>query len=489
MTFKFKLLTATICSGLMLAGATAPGFAQSNQSVQRELANAQQRIRDLENQLNSSADYPPALTDGQCFARVLVPIATNPVTESILVQAETTETVIIPASYETVTESVLLEAERIELRVIPATFRTVYDTVIVEPERVERRIIPATYRTVTETVVIEPARTERRVTESGRRTVTETVILQAERVEQIVIPAVYESYTEQVLVRDAYTTWQPSAPLYQRARSSGAAGGATTAEEFARRNFSRSELRELPTGEILCRVEVPAQYEAVTRRRLVQAERVEQRIIPAVTELVERSVLDTSYSTTGTGVGGTRDDAYSRVVEQNIPAVTQTVTRQVVDTPEQVIEDVIPAVTRQVARQIVDVPEQVIEDVIPARYESVRVQQVAVPGRTETRVVPAVYETRTRQVVSGGGNLDWREVLCEINATPEAIRQIQRALRDRGYDPGPIDGIINERTFSALEDYQRANNLIVGQITRESVEHLGVPYAPLTVNFYSPGVE
>lgn len=483
MTLKYKLLAATICSGLMLTVASAPVFAQSNSTAQRDLIAAQQRIRELENQLSTSADYPPAQADGQCFARVLVPISTEPVTESILVQAESTQTVIIPPTYETVTENVLLEAERVELRVIPATYRTVYDTVVMEPERVERRIIPATYRTVTETVVLEPARVERQVRPAGRRTVTETVVLQAERIEQVVVPAVYETYTEQVLVRDAYTTWQPSAPLYQRARSTGAAGGASNPEEFARLNYSRSQLRELPTGEILCRVEVPAEYETVTRSRLVQAERVEQRVIPAVTELVERSVLET---TTGSG---TRDDAYSRVVEQTIPAVTETVTRQVIDVPEQVVEEVIPAVTRQVARQVIDEPEQVVENVIPARYESVRVQQVTVPGRTETRVIPAVYETQVRQHVTGGGNLDWREVLCEINATPEAIRQIQRALRDAGFNPGPIDGVINERTFSALEDYQRANNLIVGQITRESVEHLGVPYAPLTVNLYSPGVE
>ncbi|WP_417482111.1 peptidoglycan-binding protein [Maricaulis sp.] len=489
MSYRFKLLAATIVSGTLLAGAAAPAFAQSSADMARELANANARIRDLENQINSSADYPPALADGQCFARVLVPVSTQPVTEQVLIQAEATQTVVIPATYETVTDTVLLEPERVELRIIPATYTTVYDTVVVEPERVTRRIIPATYRTVTETVVLEPERVERQVMPVGRQTVTETVVLQAERIEQVVIPAVYESYTEQVLVRDAYTTWHPSAPLYARARDAGAARADETPEEYARRNFSRSELRELPTGEILCRVEIPAEYETITRQRLVQAERVEQRVIPAVTELVEKSVYESTIpGAPGTGTG-TREDAYSRVVERVIPAVTETVTRQVIDTPEQVVEDVIPAVTRQVARQVVDTPEQVVEDVIPARYESVRVQRVAVPGRTETRTVPAVYETRTRQVVVGGGNLDWREVLCEINATPEAIRQIQIALRDRGYNPGPIDGVINERTFSALERYQTDNNLIVGQITRESVEHLGVPYAPLTVNLYSPGVE
>lgn len=40
--------------------------------------------------------------------------------------------------------------------------------------------------------------------------------------------------------------------------------------------------------------------------------------------------------------------------------------------------------------------------------------------------------------------------------TPE---NIQMALRNAGYDPGPIDGKIGSKTKAAIIDFQKANNL------------------------------
>ncbi len=49
------------------------------------------------------------------------------------------------------------------------------------------------------------------------------------------------------------------------------------------------------------------------------------------------------------------------------------------------------------------------------------------------------------------------------------VRDIQRALKNAGYDPGPIDGIIGRRTKRAIIDFQKANRLspdgIVGRKT------------------------
>jgi hypothetical protein len=37
--------------------------------------------------------------------------------------------------------------------------------------------------------------------------------------------------------------------------------------------------------------------------------------------------------------------------------------------------------------------------------------------------------------------------------TPEHVRDVQQALANAGYDPGPIDGIFGPRTKSALRKY------------------------------------
>ena len=41
----------------------------------------------------------------------------------------------------------------------------------------------------------------------------------------------------------------------------------------------------------------------------------------------------------------------------------------------------------------------------------------------------------------------------ERSPTPEHVREVQQALANAGYDPGPIDGIFGPRTKSALRKY------------------------------------
>jgi hypothetical protein len=41
------------------------------------------------------------------------------------------------------------------------------------------------------------------------------------------------------------------------------------------------------------------------------------------------------------------------------------------------------------------------------------------------------------------------------------VRSAQQALRDRGFDPGPIDGVMGPRTTAAVKDFQQKENLNV----------------------------
>ena len=299
------------------------------------------------------ADYPPEADPGACFARVLIPETTQVVTEQVIDRPEATEVTVIPASYETVTEQVLVKEETVEYRVIPASYETVTQQVLVEPER------------------------------------TDT----------IVIPAEYETYTEEVLVRDAYTTWKPGAGLYGRAANP----GAVTANGSA-----------VATGELLCKVTVPAQYDTVTRTRVASPERTETNIIPA------------RYDT----------------------------------------------ITKEVVAQ----PPQVVEEVIPAVYESKSVERLVSPATQEQTIIPATYKTVEKRVVTGGGGLEWREVLCDTNTTTSKIQEVQRALTSAGFQT-PADGDFGPSTQRAMEAYQRANGLATGYLTVDTVKALGVtPY-------------
>jgi len=43
-------------------------------------------------------------------------------------------------------------------------------------------------------------------------------------------------------------------------------------------------------------------------------------------------------------------------------------------------------------------------------------------------------------------------------ASRAQVMAMQHALKDEGFDPGPIDGIVGPRTNAALRDQQRAGN-------------------------------
>ncbi|MEZ6000488.1 peptidoglycan-binding protein [Hyphomonas sp.] len=277
--------------------------------------------------------------------------------------------VLIPETYEVQTEQVLDKPEHTEARVIPAVFETVVERVLVKEQAMTYRVVPPTYEIETEQLVVVPEQTE-----------------------TVIIPAEYETFTEQVLVRPSYITWKPGAGLYGRAPSG-------------------EDDITLATGEVLCRVEVPAQYDTVTRTRLKSPEQVETRVIPARFRTVERQVL----------------------------------------------------------RE----PARVVEELLPAEYEEVEVQRLVAPEQQETIVVPATYKTIETRTVTGGGTVEWREVLCDYNATNAKIAEVQQALAAKGYTV-QADGVFGPATLRAMEDWQEKNGLPVGYLTISTVESLGV---------------
>lgn len=61
------------------------------------------------------------------------------------------------------------------------------------------------------------------------------------------------------------------------------------------------------------------------------------------------------------------------------------------------------------------------------------------------------------------------EPLLKKGSTGEAVRQLQQALKDLGYDPGDVDGQFGSKTESAVKAFQGDRQLtvdgIVGEIT------------------------
>jgi peptidoglycan hydrolase-like protein with peptidoglycan-binding domain len=89
--------------------------------------------------------------------------------------------------------------------------------------------------------------------------------------------------------------------------------------------------------------------------------------------------------------------------------------------------------------------------------------------------VPAQYDTVTYQIKVSDARTEQRAILCETNATPAKIREIQAALSKAGFNPGPLDGVLRAQTMQAVNRYQQAKGLPVdGFLSLDTVKSLGV---------------
>lgn len=273
--------------------------------------------------------------------------------------------VLTPAVYNTETRDVLKREASYRIEVSHPTYEWVTEDVLVKEASEVAEIVPARYEWRTETMLVEGAHDHLKT-----------------------IPAVYETKTEEILVKPAYTTWKKGRGPIERLNNS--------------------------TGEIMCLVEIPAEYRTVRSKVLVSAARVEKEHHDAVYKEVKKRVM--------------------------------------VEGPK------------------------MVKRTIPAEYKAVKVRKILQPGEERKIEIPALYQTVTSRVKASDSVLEWRSILCETNTTGDVVRGLQRALLAAGHNPGPIDGVIGHETLAAVKAYQQEKNLAVGRLTIETIRSLGVSY-------------
>ncbi len=319
---------------------------------------------------------------------------------------------LIPDQYKTVTEEVMVKEPASKLIVSAVAYAGVEEPYMVQ--EASKKLIPAApvYTTVYDTLIIKEASIRLEYVPAVYKTVTEQVLIKEGFTQKIPVPAEYEEITEQVLVSEATMRWE-------------------------RGKKDPNCLSEDPEDcRVLCLVEVPAVYKTVNKRVLKN---------PA------------------------------RIQEEAVPPVYKTVSREVIETPARVREVPIPAETRVIARQVVSQPAIVKEETIAARYTQLAREIVSAAPLVDEEVIPAEYITVEKTVlVKKGGYTEWREVLCASDITAARILAIQKALQQKGYDPGPLDNQMGAQTRAALTRFQRDYNLPVGALDMDTLRVLGV---------------
>jgi peptidoglycan hydrolase-like protein with peptidoglycan-binding domain len=87
------------------------------------------------------------------------------------------------------------------------------------------------------------------------------------------------------------------------------------------------------------------------------------------------------------------------------------------------------------------------------------------PVKAETVSLPAqesdaIGATEAGEAFPSISKEETRAAIMEYRLrSPDRIKKVQLALREAGFDPGPIDGELGPRTDQALRSFQRANGL------------------------------
>lgn len=272
---------------------------------------------------------------------------------------------------------------------------------------------------------------------------------------RVLVPPQYRTTTEAVQVRAASEQIEVMPPVFK---------------EVQKPVLIRAESQRLEA--------IPARYDWVEERVMVKPE--SERLItrPAVYENVSEQVMvRPAYTTWQRGRGPIEriDDATGEILcLVEVPAEYRTMSKQVIKQPAETFKEKVPAEYTTVRKQVMVEAPKTQTVTIPAEYRNQLVTELVESAKEKRVAIPAAYDQVAKTEKVADGRVEWRPVLCETNTSPGVIRRLQTALKDAGYDPGRIDGVLGSDTMAAVRSYQEAKRLPTGQLTIETMNSLGV---------------
>ncbi len=258
--------------------------------------------------------------------------------------------------------------------------------------------------------------------------------------------------------------------------TSAATASATTDAPLLPKNAS--------AGECFARVLVPAKYQAEQVRLLKSESREIASVIPAKYSWAKKQILVKPESKKIVYVPAQYATVSERVLER--PAYTtwkkgrgglDSVSKSGSGATGEVLCKVeVPARYRTVSKRVLKSKASTKEVVIPAQYKTVTVQELSQDAKVVTKNIPAEYRTITRRKLVKQPYVEWKQVLCQTNATPRTVAKIQSSLKKKGFLNGSVDGVLGNNTLKAVKSFQDSKNLATGGLTLETAKALGVSF-------------
>jgi hypothetical protein len=234
-------------------------------------------------------------------------------------------------------------------------------------------------------------------------------------------------------------------------------------------------------GKCYAKSTVPDKYETVTEQIVDQPLTVKKVKIPATYKTVADTLVSQPKTTKKVKVPEVYETIYEDVMVS--PATTKWVKGKadvacLSPNPkdcEVLVLVEMPPVYKKVEKKVLKQEAVITDVVLPMEYKVIAKKVVETEEKIVDEVTPATFKTVQKKVlIEKGGYAVWREVICTDDLTKEKVLQIQKSLKDKGYNPGPVDGILGNGTKTALLQFQRDKHLPEGNLTLETLNALGV---------------
>ncbi len=272
----------------------------------------------------NAASALPDARPGECYAKVFVPAQYKTITEEIVTQEASEKIEIVPAKWEWVREKVMVKPASSKLVPVPATFAAATEKVEISPAHTAWRtgktgkskvasaslsasaralgipatakpgecyaeyLIPAEYKTEMVKVQIRDASENLTIVPAKFAASEEKVVVKAASQKVIDEAAIYETTSEKILVKPAYTTWKTGNNPIEKIEN--AAGEIMCFVEVPA-EYKTVTKKMLKAPAKSSKVEVPAEYSTVKTQKLVAAAEAKREAVPAQFKDVEKRVL------------------------------------------------------------------------------------------------------------------------------------------------------------------------------------------------------
>jgi len=438
-------------------------------------------------------EMPITAKPGQCFTKSFYPpkykktIKTTS-TKRVKLSESTVKYKVIPAKYSWHEERIKVSDGTQKIMVSPAEYKTVYEKVLVEPEKnvwrkgqhehspkavnacvkaaqssgMHMENVPSgtcyyehfqaqKYATVTKRILVEEASERIETIPATYRTVTKKVATSNSTMKLVPVPVKYKNVEEKVVISPAKSEWRK-----------------TTCED-----------RGCDASEVVCLTEIPATYKTVTKKIILKPAVAKKVAVEPIYKYLKATELVTPAKT--------------RTIP--IPAKYKTITQlQKVSEAKYHWSDAsgmnaqsrlrtecdtlclvkTPAKYKTVPKRVVVKPASSQLVTTPEAYQNVKIKRVEKEASFKTVTVPSEYVEVIVERERTKGYAKWMPIICESAITPTMVRQVQSALKSKGFYVGELDGLWDFDVKAAVRAYQKANNLAVTRLSIETMKSLGI---------------